>query len=211
MGDEQAHQVGAQLGAAVPRAGVAQAVAAQRARFESRGSAGQWRQDTEVESTTARLSAVRLTEQSKRPAQCVAETGLGTGVATPMFHPTRILSSVVNTQPVPPQQSALLRDAIRAHETKLIESSEGRALVLPALVQQILGRPVDRLTFIPRCHEPVAVVDGLLFRGEASNPYDLRDGWLCVRTEHNGWRQVNSLEHLGEIARREPLALVDAS
>jgi hypothetical protein len=110
-----------------------------------------------------------------------------------------------------PQPSALLRDALKAHESNLIESSEGRALVLPKLVEKILGRTVNRLTYIPRCHEPVAVVDGLLFRGEAENPYDLRGGWLCVKTKHNGWREVRSLAHLGEIAQREPLAMVQAS
>lgn len=102
----------------------------------------------------------------------------------------------------------LLAEAKAAHDTKLIESSEGRALVLPALVKAILGRDVDRLTFIPKVHEPVAVVDGLQFRGEALNPYSLEGGWLCVRTERNGWREVRSLAHLWEIARREPLARV---
>lgn len=120
----------------------------------------------------------------------------------------RFSSPVVNHPQDAPQQSSLLRAAIAAHETKLIESSEGRALVLPRLVEAILGRTVDRLTFMPKCHEPIAIVDGYQFRGEALDPYSLEGGWLCVRTKNNGWREVRSLAHLGQIARREPLAQV---
>ncbi len=106
------------------------------------------------------------------------------------------------------QRPDLLRTAIQAHHTKLIESSEGRALVLPRLVEAILGRSPDRLTFLPKVHEPIAIIDGYQFRGEALDPYSLEGGWLCVRTKHSGWREVRSMAHLGEIASREPLAQV---
>lgn len=109
-----------------------------------------------------------------------------------------------------PHTSALLRSAITAHRNRLTITSDTRAQTLQRLVEKVLGTTVDRMTFIPRCHEPVAVVDGLLFRGEAENPYDLKDGWLVVLTKHSGWRDVRSFEHLGEIADREPLAEVQA-
>lgn len=109
-----------------------------------------------------------------------------------------------------PGGSALLREAIEAHETKMADTADDRALVLVRLVLKVLGRPVDRLTYTPRHREPVAVVDGLLFRGEADDPYSLNGGWLVVRTRHNGWREVRSLEQLGEVAAREPLAIVEA-
>lgn len=108
-----------------------------------------------------------------------------------------------------PRDSQLLRSAIAAHRSKLDDSRPDRALTLSRLVLKVLGRPEDRITRIPRCSEPVAVVDGLIFRGEAENPYDLKGGWLCVLTKHNGWRDVRSIEHLGEIGEREPLAIVE--
>lgn len=136
-----------------------------------------------------------------------AQAGLGVGVALPM----NILPAFVpfvGHKP-PPQQSALLRDAIQAHESRLLGSADDRAQALPKLVQKILGRPVDRIGFAPPLKEPVAIVDGLVFRGEADDCYSLKNGWLVVRTKHNGWREVRSLEQLGEIARREPLMLLE--
>jgi hypothetical protein len=121
------------------------------------------------------------------------------------------LAPVENHPQDAPQQPDLLRAAIAAHNTRLIESSEGRALVLPRLVMAILGREVDRLTFLPKIHEPIAVVGGLLFRGEALDPYSLEGGWLTVKTQHSGWREVRSLAHLGELAQRESLVMVGQS
>lgn len=113
--------------------------------------------------------------------------------------------------PDPPVESSLLRDAIAAHETKMSDTADTRALVLTRLVVKVLGRQVDRMTYTPRHREPVAVVDGLLFRGEADDAYSLHGGWLVVRTKHGGWEEVHSLEHLGQIAKRTPLAIVEAS
>lgn len=110
-----------------------------------------------------------------------------------------------------PHTSALLRDAIKAHETRMVQTSTDRGEMLPALIKAVLGYegPV-LLTFHERLHEPIAIVDGIQFRGDAMEPYSLEGGWLCVRTKHSGWEEVRSLEHLGEIARRTPLALVEA-
>lgn len=112
-------------------------------------------------------------------------------------------------QKPPPQQSALLRDAILAHESRLLGSADDRAQALPKLVQKILGRPVDRIARLPSFREPVAIVDGLVFRGEADDPYSLKNGWLCVWTKARGWEEVRSLECLGRIARSTPLMLLE--
>lgn len=117
---------------------------------------------------------------------------------------------MVDRQPQAPQQPKLVRDAIAAHEARLLGAEvEGRQ-VLPALVEKIIGRTPDLVTLVPWCSDPVAVVNGVVFRGDAENPYDLKGGWLVVATQNPrtrtvGWRQVNSFEHLGEIAKQEML------
>lgn len=114
-------------------------------------------------------------------------------------------------QPEPPRASELLQKAIRAHEVRMVQSATDRAGALPALVKAVLGVSPERITYGGRLHDPIAIVDGLMFKGDALDPYSLEGGWLCVRTKHNGWEEVRSLEHLGQIAKRTPLALVEAS
>lgn len=119
-----------------------------------------------------------------------------------------ILSPVVKRSSPEPCDNPLIRDAIAAHDAAQAEACrDDRDQILPNLVQAVLGRPVDELTFIDDCADPVAIVNGLIFRGEAENPYDLKGGWLTVATHRRGctaisWREVRSMEHLGEVAKQ---------
>jgi hypothetical protein len=124
-----------------------------------------------------------------------------------MFSLPRILSSVVDRHTEPAQQSELVREAIAAYEAERTQASQDEQ-ILPNLVRTILGREVDYITFIPGCADPVAIVNGLIFRGEAENAYDLKNGWLCVQTVKGGWRGVHSFQHLGEVAKQHRLAMV---
>lgn len=124
-----------------------------------------------------------------------------------MFTLPRISSLMVNHQVPEPCDSPLLRDAIAAYESAKTEASEDRDQILPNLVQTILGWPVDYLTFIEDCADPVAVVNGLIFRGDADDAYQLKNGWLTVATRRRGcesisWREVHSIEHLGQVAKQ---------
>lgn len=124
-----------------------------------------------------------------------------------------ILTRDLQTQPVQdwhveyptPQRLGFVAEAIEAHRARLLESMVDRWTILPAIVRRVLGQDVDRMARL-RSGEPLAIIDGYIFRGEAEDPYDLRGGWLCVMTRHNGWREVRNVEQLGLIASREPLA-----
>lgn len=105
------------------------------------------------------------------------------------------------------QRPSLLAEALAAFEAEQAQLRQDDE-ILPRLVEKILGRSPDYMAELPNCREPVAVVNGLVFRGEAENAYDLAGGWLCVRTEKQGWREVRSIAHLGQIARQTRLMLV---
>lgn len=124
-----------------------------------------------------------------------------------MFSLPRILSAVVDREPQAAQQSELVREAIAAHDAAQAEACQDEE-ILPNLVQAILGRPPDFITFVEGCADPVAIINGLIFRGDADDAYLLKNGWLCVRTEKGGWREVNSLAQLGEVAKQHRLAMV---
>lgn len=146
--------------------------------------------------------------QSTRPTELVAQSAPVRN-GEPLMS---ILSPLWPPAATQPRDSQLLRSAIEAHETKMADTADTRALVLTRLVMKVLGRQVDRMTYTKDpFREPIAIVDGLQFRGAAEDPYSLKGGWLVVRTQANGWDEVRSLEQLGAIAKRTPLALVQAS
>lgn len=115
-------------------------------------------------------------------------------------------------RPAPkPSGSELLREAISAHETKMAATADTRALVLTRQVLAILGRAVDRIQYLPRPdREPVAIVSRLQFRWIPERHNSMEPGWLVVRTDPDGWDQVDSIEDLGALAKRTSLALADA-
>lgn len=100
----------------------------------------------------------------------------------------------------------VVRRAVFEHEARLLREGQGARDVLAALVKAILLREPDTITHVPWLEDPVALVSGVVFRGEAEDPYSLKGGWLCVayegRTGALGWHQVNSVDHLGELAMR---------
>lgn len=119
--------------------------------------------------------------------------------------------SPFRSNPTPEPQSQLLLDAITEHLARQDRDQAAANKVLPALVRTILGCEPDFLTHVDWLRNPIAVVDRLIFRGEAEDAYSLKGGWLCVAYESRsgalGWEEVRSRDQLGQLALGRKLKL----